>query len=166
MPTPTLLPSWPLGQRWSVRSSARMPWLMEVSTKSFLDRHILERLEGPWKLALSFPRDCIQAVAPCVFRKGFERRLYRWQPRERPQMCQLWNSGYSQQVGVGCGPRICSPYRPLWGWDASHYYVHRPVAGQGMLELKLFQRQHPLKCKDRSKINEYDPLTLTCLQAR
>ena len=31
---------------------------------------------------------------------------------------------------------------------------------------KSFQRQHPLKCKDRSKINEYDPLTLTCLQAR
>ena len=30
---------------------------------------------------------------------------------------------------------------------------------------KSFQRQHPLKCKDRSKINEYDPLTLTCLLA-
>ena len=29
---------------------------------------------------------------------------------------------------------------------------------------KSFQRQHPLKCKDRSKINECDPLTLAYLK--
>ena len=49
---------------------------------------------------------------------------------------------------------------------ANHYYVHGPVAGQGELKSQKFSKAARPKMLRLTKINGFDPLTLTRSQAR
>ena len=74
-----------------------------------------------------------------------------------------WTGGPGRQKGGqgrqrGGGQRACK--------HASHYYVHGTVAGQGELKSQKFSKATPLKMFRLTKINWFDPLTLTCMQAR
>ena len=74
-----------------------------------------------------------------------------------------WTGGPGRQKGGqgrqrGGGQRACK--------HASHYYVHGTVAGQGELKSQKFSKATPPKMFRLTKINWFDPLTLTCMQAR